>query len=173
MNDDNNNGGQVTEPLETAQWTNYLPESFGIRKSVQESSYRWCARESGMWGIATGSAITFHRLRMKSTVNMSINVGFATTLIVFYPSYYFCVKRRKHREKMIELMMKMNTFDHAKRMPEEVPIDQHPFVKPVSQNESEEEALDFKEYRTYIPEKKEWQQPDKSKDMKDVFKESK
>ena len=33
------------DPLETAQWTNYLPEAFGLREAVRNSSYRWCARE--------------------------------------------------------------------------------------------------------------------------------
>ena len=33
------------DPLETAQWTNYLPEAFGLREAVKGSSYRWCARE--------------------------------------------------------------------------------------------------------------------------------
>jgi hypothetical protein len=33
------------DPLETAQWTNYLPETLGIRDAVRQSSYRWCVRE--------------------------------------------------------------------------------------------------------------------------------
>ena len=33
------------DPLETAKWTRFLPEAFGIRESVRESSYRWCVRE--------------------------------------------------------------------------------------------------------------------------------
>ena len=37
--DDNN------DPLETAKWTRYLPETFGIREAVRQSSYRWCVRE--------------------------------------------------------------------------------------------------------------------------------
>jgi hypothetical protein len=39
-NKENNN-----DPLDTAQWTNYLPETFGIRDAVKQSSYRWCVRE--------------------------------------------------------------------------------------------------------------------------------
>lgn len=34
-----------SDPLETAKWTRYLPEAFGIREAVRESSYRWCVRE--------------------------------------------------------------------------------------------------------------------------------
>ena len=33
------------DPLETAKWTRYLPETFGIREAVRQSSYRWCVRE--------------------------------------------------------------------------------------------------------------------------------
>ena len=33
------------DPLETAKWTQYLPEAFGIREAVRQSSYRWCVRE--------------------------------------------------------------------------------------------------------------------------------
>jgi hypothetical protein len=36
---------EVTDPLETAKWTRYLPETFGIREGVRKSSYRWCVRE--------------------------------------------------------------------------------------------------------------------------------
>ena len=37
------------DPLETGKWTRHLPEFMGIRETVRGSSYRWCARESGMW----------------------------------------------------------------------------------------------------------------------------
>lgn len=33
------------DDLETAKWTKYLPEAFGIREGVRQSSYRWCVRE--------------------------------------------------------------------------------------------------------------------------------
>jgi hypothetical protein len=46
------------DPLETAQWTRYLPKAFGIQEAVRQSSYRWCVREGGMWGIATGTAMS-------------------------------------------------------------------------------------------------------------------
>jgi len=56
------NADEVTpaevDPLETAKWTQYLPESYGIRETIRGSNYRWCARESGMWGIATGTAMS-------------------------------------------------------------------------------------------------------------------
>ena len=56
------------DPLETAKWTQYLPETFGLRESVRASSYRWCVRESGMWGIGTATAMGLHRWRMGSKV---------------------------------------------------------------------------------------------------------
>jgi len=39
------NSSSKNDPLETAQWTSFLPEAFGIRESVRGSSYRWCVRE--------------------------------------------------------------------------------------------------------------------------------
>lgn len=36
---------KTDDPLETAKWTRYLPETFGIREAVRQSSYRWCVRE--------------------------------------------------------------------------------------------------------------------------------
>ena len=33
------------ESRETATWTRYLPEAFGIREAVRKSPYRWCTRE--------------------------------------------------------------------------------------------------------------------------------
>jgi hypothetical protein len=71
-NNANNNNNNVIDHqcLETAKWTKYLPESFGIRESVRSSSYRWCVRESGMWGIATATAMSLHRLRMGSKVSI-------------------------------------------------------------------------------------------------------
>ena len=38
-------GSTSNDPLEAAKWTRYLPESFGIRDAVRQSSYRWCVRE--------------------------------------------------------------------------------------------------------------------------------
>lgn len=86
---------------ETATWTEYLPQAFGIRQAVQESKYRWCARESAMWGIATGTAMSLHRLRMKSLTSTAIHAGFFSFFTVYVGSYFFCVKRRDHRERMV------------------------------------------------------------------------
>ena len=65
-----NNSNSVIDPLETAKWTKYLPEFMGIRESVRSSSYRWCVRESGMWGIATATTMSLHRLRMLSLIHI-------------------------------------------------------------------------------------------------------
>ena len=62
------------DPLETAKWTQYLPETFGLRESVRASSYRWCVRESGMWGIGTATAMGLHRWRMGSKVRVCVLV---------------------------------------------------------------------------------------------------
>jgi len=68
-----NNDSINSDPdlLETAKWTRFLPEAFGIRESVRGSSYRWCVREGGMWGIATATAMSLHRLRAGSKVDFS------------------------------------------------------------------------------------------------------
>jgi len=58
-NTDNTSTAEV-DPLETAKWTEYLPETFGIRDTIRASNYRWCARESGMWGVATGTGMTLY-----------------------------------------------------------------------------------------------------------------
>lgn len=94
----------IPEPVDdTAKWIQYLPESFGIREAVRQSKYRWCARESALWGLATGSAMSLHRLRMRSTIMTSMNFGFASFFLVYVGSYYFCVKRRDHTEKMVRI----------------------------------------------------------------------
>lgn len=144
--------------VETATWTNYLPEAYGIRQSVQQSKYRWCTRESAMWGIATGTAMTLHRLRMQSVTQVAVNVGFLSFFTVYFGSYYFCVKRRDHQEKMIELMMKLNSFEHALNMPETVPVDeQHPFVAPAANDETKDGVVPTRQYVAHLPERKEWQ----------------
>lgn len=90
-----------SEPLEAPTWTRHLPESFGIRQSVQQSKYRWCVRESAMWGIATGTAMGLHRIRMQSPLTRVANASFLSFFAVYLGSYYFCVKRRDHKEKMV------------------------------------------------------------------------
>ena len=156
------------EQIQTARWTRYLPEAFGIRKSVEASKYRWCARESAMWGIATGTAMTLHRFRMQSPTTRAVNIGFATVFTVFTGSYYFCVKRRDYQEQMIELMMRLNTFEHASNMPEERPIDEtHPFVIPAT--EEDEDAIPKKQYVAHLPERKDWQPQLPTQDAANVF----
>ncbi|CAB9522894.1 expressed unknown protein [Seminavis robusta] len=150
------------DPLETAKWTNSIPEAFGLREAIRASSYRWCAREAGMWGIATGTAMTIHRLRMGSNTRFAVNVGMLAFMTVTGGSYYFCCRRRDHRERVVEAMMKLNAFEHASQMPSETPLEQHPFAKPGS-------ALPDQEFRGLLKENKEWQPREVNKDMKDVF----
>ena len=40
----------VSEP-----WTRIFPQVWGIRQSIEDSSFRWCVRESMLWGVATGT----------------------------------------------------------------------------------------------------------------------
>jgi Protein of unknown function (DUF3767) len=162
----------VTSPdqIETARWTRHLPEAFGIRAAVQRSKYRWCVRESGMWGIATGSAMAMHRFRMQSRTSLVVNAGFSTFFLVYLGSYYFCVKRRDYKELMIEQMMKLNAFEHALQMPEPVPLDEnHPFVEPPASTYDDSKAVAPKQYVAHLPERKEWQPPLPSQDASNVF----
>lgn len=101
---------------------------------------------------------------MGSKTIFAYNVGFFTAILVMGPSYYFCCKRRDHKERMIEMMMKLNAFQHASEMPEETPLDEHPFAKPGTLHPT-------REYRGLLKEKKDWQSPDPSKDVQDVFQE--
>lgn len=103
-NDVSLNAATSPEDIETAKWTRHLPEAFGIRAAVQQSKYRWCVRESAMWAIATSTAMTLHRFRMQSPTTRAVHVGFTTFFVVYIGSYYFGVKRRDHRERMIELV---------------------------------------------------------------------
>jgi Protein of unknown function (DUF3767) len=164
---------QYAEPIQTATWTNYLPEAFGIRAAVQASKYRWCARESALWGIATGTAMTLHRFRMQSRTSFAVNVGFGSLSVVYVGSYYFCVRRRQHQEKMVGLLMQLNQFEHASEMPEPLPIDEHhPFVRPVSKGDTSVTYVLPGErlYEGNLPEPKEWQAPIKGQEMRDVLK---
>lgn len=158
----------------TARWTRYLPEAYGIRQSVENSKYRWCARESAMWGIATGTAMALHRMRMNSPMSRVINVGFTSVFVVMGGSYYFCVKRRDYQEEMIELLMRLNTFEHAQNMPPERPIDAtHPFMIPSDSNDDDDArkatSVPAKQYVAVIPERKEWQAPVPTQDAADIF----
>ena len=179
-NTNNNNRGyssttDATAPgttENTARWTKYLPEAWGIRQSVESSKYRWCARESALWGIATGSAMALHRIRMHSPTSRVINVGFSSVFLVMGGSYYFCVKRRDYQEQMIELLMQLNTFEPVQNMPAERPIDEtHPFVLPDTTGaaSSNQEPIRTKQYVAHLPERKEWQAPIPTQDAANIF----
>jgi Protein of unknown function (DUF3767) len=172
---DSNQSINNTDTPNTARWTRYLPEAYGIRQSVENSKYRWCARESAMWGIATGTAMALHRMRMNSPISRVINVGFTSVFVVMGGSYYFCVKRRDYQEEMIELLMRLNTFEHAQNMPPERPIDEtHPFMVPSDAadddgSNSHATPAPAKQYVAVLPERKEWQAPVPTQDAADIF----
>jgi len=154
--------------IQTAKWTRWLPEAYGIRQAVEQSKYRWCAREAGLWGIATGTAMSLHRFRMASPTTTAVHAGFATTFVVYLGSYYFCAKRRDYQEQMIELMMRLNTFEPATSMPEERPLDEtHPFVEPASQQGGS--GIPERQFVANLPERKEWQSPLPTQDADRVF----
>ena len=163
------NNASTSPPVQTATWLRYLPESFGIRAAIAASPYRWCARESALWGIATGTAMALHRLRMNPrAVVFAVNVGFGTTAVVLGTSYLVCVRKRDYQEQMIELMMQYNAFAPAEEMPEQIPMDErHPFVAPIEAEE--ESAAKNVEYFGVLEERKEWQAQLPSQDPKDVF----
>jgi hypothetical protein len=95
-------------------------------------------------------------------------------MIVMLPSYYFCYRRREHQENVIEMMMKYNQFGHAQELPDEPPIDEHPFwgTKEYENNNNNNKKQDTlqhqfdnnntttqhdREFRGLIKERKEWQ----------------
>ena len=162
-----------SEQIETAKWTRHLPEAFGIREAVRSSKYRWCVREAALWGIATGTCMMLHRFRMASRPRFATNIGFGSFMAVYVGSYYFCVKRRDYHEHVIELMMKLNSFEHALNMPQQPPVDdKHPFVKPATDNDDDEAAATIvpqKQYVGHLPERKDWQSPHPTQDAADVF----
>ena len=45
----------ATVSTSSEAWTKIFPEAFGIRQSIEDSSFRWCVRESMLWGVATGT----------------------------------------------------------------------------------------------------------------------
>ena len=162
----------------TAQWTKNLPEAFGIRDAIQRSPYRWCTREAGLWAIATGTVMSFHRYRMGSKFMTIVNAGFASTMVVWVGSYYYCFKKRDYNEKVIAAMMQLNQFVPAEDMPPQIPYDaeNHPFVKSIDpniynddENQNKIKPLTY-EYAGNVPERKEWQPPLPPQDVTDVFK---
>lgn len=156
--------------------TQFLPEKFGIRKAIEDSPYGWCYRESFLWGIATGTAMGIHRLRMKSHPLFAINIAFLTTITVTLPSYYFCYRKRDHQERVIEMMMAANDFRPGEEIPEQVPIGKdHPFldVKEENGEGEKDEATLQKEFVARLKEKKEWQEQHQLQDADKIFKEKK
>lgn len=108
-----------------------------------------------------------HRFRMGSTTPFALNIGFATTMLVCLPSYYFCFRKREHKEKLIELMMRANDFQEAEDMPAEVEVgEHHPFLETGGDTPQKS-----KELVAHLPERKEWQTQVPQQDAKDVFKE--
>lgn len=160
------------QPVQTALWVRHLPEAFGIRAAVAASKYRWCARESAMWGIATGTAMTLHRLRMRSRFWLAINVGFATTFVVYSGTYYFCVQKRDFNEKAIAKMMQLNSMEPMQDLPKDRIVDEtHPFARPAA--ESDRVAIPEKQYVIAMPGRKEWQPQVPTQDAADAFTPSK
>lgn len=125
-----------------------------------------------MWGIATGSAMGLHRMRMGSTGFFAGNVAFATSMIVAAPSYYFCFRRREHKEKVIETMMRANDFQTQEEMPEPVPLEDHPFME---KSEGGIGRGQDKEFSARLRDRKEWEKPPskEERDPSKVFKEVK
>lgn len=164
----------------TESWTRIFPEAFGIRRTIEDSPFRWCVRESFLWGVSTGTVMGLHRLRMGSRGLFAGKVAFGTTCLVVFPSYYFCYRKREHQEKVIEMMMAINDFRPTDEMPETVPLDaNHPFlnVKEKRYNDKDNEENDDrglqKEFVARLKEKKDWQEPHQTQDAENVFKEVK
>ena len=107
---------------------------------------------------------------MKSSPLFVINSAFITTAIVAAPSYYFCYRRREHKEATIEMMMKANDFQHYDEMPEPVPQSQHPFLETGNDND---DSMKQKEFIARLKERKEWQTQEPMHDAENVFKEVK
>ncbi len=105
---------------------------------------------------------------MKSHPFFAFNVAFGTTFLVAAPSYYFCFRKREHKEATIEMMMRANDFDNVEKMPEEIPAEQHPFM-----TNDDDEGKRRQEFVARLKEKKEWQKQDGMKDVEDIFKKEK
>ena len=45
----------ATVSTSSEAWTKIFTEAFGVRQSIEDSSFRWCVRESMLWGVATGT----------------------------------------------------------------------------------------------------------------------
>ena len=108
---------------------------------------------------------------MKSSPLFVLNSAFVTTALVAAPSYYFCYRRREHKEATIEMMMKANDFQHSEEMPEPIPNAEHPFLEEMDNEKTD--SLKQKEFVARLKEKKEWQKQDPMDDASNVFKEVK
>lgn len=111
-----------------------------------------------------------HRMRMKSSPLFVINAAFITTAMVAGPSYYFCYRRREHKEATIEMMMKANDFQHHEEMPEPIPQSEHPFLRTA---DNDNDTIQQKEFLARLKEKKEWQKQEPMNDASQVFREVK
>ena len=113
-------------------------------------------------------------------------VAFSTTVLVVFPSYYFCYRKREHQESVIELMMAVNDFRPEGEMPETIPLDgDHPFLDVRDKDDAAgdgtagtgtggSESRDLrKEFVARLKEKKDWQEPYKTQDAEEVFREMK
>lgn len=101
---------------------------------------------------------------------MAGHVFFGTCMFVMLPSYYFCYRKREHQEEVIEMMMKYNRFGHAKELPPEPPLEEHPFWQKVEDDQQQEAARHASEYRGMIKERKEWQKKE-DKSFEEIFNE--
>ena len=118
-------------------------------------------------------------MRMGAKPVMAGHVFFGSFMVVMLPSYYFCYRRREHQEHVIEMMMKYNQFGHATDLPEEPPLEEHPFWKQDdgenSLNNFEENSLSKhdREFRGMIKERKEWQKAAQDPSFDEIFQEKK
>ena len=117
---------------------------------------------------------------MKSHPLFAGNVAFLTVGLVALPSYYFCYRRREHQENVIEMMMAVNDFRPGGEMPETVPLDEHhPFLTvrdggTEGGEDGDDDDGDLrKEYVARLKERKDWQEPHRTRDAEEVFKEVK
>jgi hypothetical protein len=121
---------------------------------------------------------------MESRPRFAFNVAFLTFNLVCIPSYYFCYRKREHKEQMIEMMMKANDFAPLQEMPPSVPLTDHPFLMPADHGEIQDhhnqdmttgtdkgQARKPMEYRAWLKEWKEWQRPkqENHRDMATIF----
>jgi hypothetical protein len=93
---------------------------------------------------------------------------FGTVMIVMVPTYYFCYRRREHKEQVIESMMQYNQFGHANEMPPEPPLKEHPFWEEADVEQAK--GKHDREFRGMIKERKDWQEPE-NQSFEDIFNE--